>query len=75
MLTIIILVSGLILNSLLFNLWFDTLDKIKYDKTYSPESDIIPSWKYFVYYDCIVVFTIGFIYSIYKCFISGNRKS
>jgi hypothetical protein len=37
------------------NIWFDYLDMIKYDKTYSPEFSQNKFWENLVYYSVIIV--------------------
>ena len=40
----------------LYNIWFDNLDKIKYDPTYSPEFDQNKSVENIAYWFAIIVF-------------------
>ncbi len=42
----------------LYNIWFDTLDKIKYDPTYSPEFDQNKTVENIVYWFAIIVFIV-----------------
>jgi hypothetical protein len=45
----------------LYNIWFDTLDKIKYDPTYSPEFDQNKTTENFIYWIVIILsFVIEF---------------
>ncbi len=46
----------------LYNIWFDTYDKIKYDPTYSPEFDQDKGIENIIYWSVIVV---GFIIEIF----------
>ena len=49
------LLFTLLLSALLYNRWFDTLDRIKYDPTYSPEFDTPAQWKNYVFYAILFV--------------------
>lgn len=44
----------LMLEANLYNLWFDTYDKIKYDPTYSPEFDQDKTMENIVYWGVLV---------------------
>jgi hypothetical protein len=59
-------------TSVLYNIWFDSLDKIKYNRSYSPESDIIPFWKHFVFYVIVFLWTLVSIFLIVK-FVKSKK--
>ena len=42
----------------LYNIWFDTLDKIKYDPTYSPEFDQNKTTENAIYWVLIMMFLV-----------------
>jgi hypothetical protein len=46
----------------LYNIWFDTYDKIKYDPTYSPEFDQDKGIENIIYWSAIV---LGFIVEVF----------
>lgn len=39
----------------LYNIWFDTLDMIKYDPSYSPEFDQDKAFENYIYWSSIVI--------------------
>lgn len=45
----------IIIEANLYNLWFDTYDKIKYDPTYSPEFDQNKTIENIIYWVVLVV--------------------
>ena len=55
---------------ILYNLWFDTWDKIKYDPTYSPEFDQDKTTENIVYWSVVIVCIILVI-----VFIRRYRKA
>lgn len=61
MLTLIIIwpVVAFFLILYLYNIWFDTWDKIKYDTTYSPEFDQDKNFENVIYWT-IFIFSISF---------------
>lgn len=62
-----------IVTALLYNAWFDTLDSIKYNKKFSPETFRESTWQRLVYWS---VWTSGFagaIYCIIKIVKRPNR--
>lgn len=55
MMCIILPFMILIIEANLYNLWFDTYDKIKYDPTYSPEFDKDKTIENIIYWGVLVV--------------------
>lgn len=60
------LIFGLIVSSVLYNTWFDTLDLIKQDRTYSPEFHKVPAWKTVVYYVNMVIWIAVGSYALFR---------
>lgn len=58
-----------------YNFWFDSLDKIKYDPTYSPEFDHAENFKSIIYWITIVFSLIIEIWLIKKYRILKINKS
>lgn len=54
-LCIVVPIVILIIEANLYNLWFDTYDKIKYDPTYSPEFEQDKTIENIAYWGIIIV--------------------
>lgn len=50
----------------LYNIWFDTLDKIKYDPTYSPEFDQNKTTENIIYWVVIILSVLVELFLIKK---------
>jgi hypothetical protein len=68
-LSIVWLVVGLFIIVLLYNEWFDTIDRIKYDPFYSPEFDRPNPMKELVFWGIVLIYgstEIALIYLVKK---------